>query len=98
MFDGSSSLIRPVTHAQLMQVDYLVGNDPARLSPRIVARVVPYGEPADAASCIVSLIAWRSAAMDDGRWARLVACHDAEVHLIRALLEQTPPIEGAHSS
>jgi hypothetical protein len=98
MFDGSSSLIRPVTHAQLMQVDYLVGNDPARLSPRIVARVVPYGEPADAASCIVSLIAWRSATMDDGRWARLVACHDAEVHLIRALLEQTPPTEGAHSS
>lgn len=98
MFDGSSSLIRPVTDTRLMQVDYLVGDDPQRLSPRIVARVVPHGPTPDAPSCIVSLIAWRSAAMDDGRWARLVACHDAEVHLIRAHLEQAPPREGMASS
>lgn len=97
MFDGSSSLIRPITHTQLMQVDYLVGDDPARLSPRIVARVVPYGETAATTHSIVSLIAWRAAGMDHGRWARLVACHDAEVHLIRALLEDTPPREGARS-
>ena len=90
MFDGSSSLIKPVTHTQFMQVDYLVGEDPARLRPRIVARVVPHGETEEPTACIVSLIAWRSAGMDDGRWARLVACHDAEVHLIRALLEQAP--------
>lgn len=98
MFDGASSLIRPVTDARLMQVDYFVGDDPQRLSPRIVARVVPYGPTPDASSCIVSLIAWRSAAMDDGRWARLVACHEAEVHLIRAHLEQAPQREAKASA
>jgi len=98
MFDGSSSLIRPVIDAQRMQVDYLVGEDAQRLSPRIVARVVPYGAAPEPASCIVSLIAWRSATMDSQRWSRLVACHDAEVHLIRALLEQAPSREGDASS
>lgn len=89
LFDGSTSLIRPVVDRERLQVDYWVGQDAKALKPRIVARVVPLGDegsPQDRA-CIVSLVAWRTEGLSDDRWARLVACHEAEIHLIRALLE-----------
>lgn len=92
LFDGSSSLIRPVVDRERLQIDYWVGQDPKALKPRIVARVVPLGhdDPRQARACIVSLIAWRTEGLGDDRWARLVACHEAEIHLIRALLESPP--------
>jgi hypothetical protein len=37
-------------------------------------------------SCVVSLVAWRVASMDQARWERLIACHEVEVLLIQALL------------
>jgi hypothetical protein len=88
LFDGSRSLIRLVSDPDRLQVDYHVGSDPETLKARIIARVVALNEEGGQPSCIVSLIAWRSATMDDRRWERLMACHDAEVHLICALLEQ----------
>ena len=38
--------------------------------------------------CLVSLIAWRDIDMDDARWQRLIACHEAEILLIKAQIEQ----------
>jgi hypothetical protein len=39
-------------------------------------------------SCLVSLVAWRVASMDQARWERLIACHEVEVLLIQALLSR----------
>jgi hypothetical protein len=82
LFDGSVGYVRPVLDQRLAQVDYWVGGDAHQLSPRITARVLPHR-----AGCLVSLAAWRSETMSDARWARLIACHEAEIHLVQALLE-----------
>jgi hypothetical protein len=89
LFDGAEAWLRPVGDPARLTVDYHLGGDPAALVPRIMARVVPgpvTGRPAD--RCLVSLIAWRDAAMDGARWHRLVACHEAEILLIKAQIEQ----------
>jgi hypothetical protein len=38
--------------------------------------------------CVVSLHARRTPDMDDARWLRLVRCHEVEILLIQAQLEQ----------
>ena len=91
LFDGGTVLIRPVIDHDRSQVDYWVGTRRDALSPRIMARVAPTqrGTPGTpgAPACVVSLVAWRSDGMGDAGWARLMACHEAEIHLIQSLLE-----------
>jgi hypothetical protein len=72
---------------ELLLIDYRVG-EPAKLKPRIMARVVP-AECCDLrdAQCYVSLIAWRPAQMTQDRWNRLCTAHEAEIWLIKARLE-----------
>ncbi len=88
LFDGGTVLIRPVIDHVRSQVDYWVGTRRDTLSPRIMARVAPTqrGTPGVPA-CVVSLVAWRADGMGDVGWSRLMACHEAEVHLIQSLLE-----------
>lgn len=86
LFDGSSVLVRPVLDQPRAQVDYWVGQDREHLSPRIMAKVLP--RPG---GCVVCLLAWRSPDMSDARWARLIACHEAEIHLIQSILEKPRP-------
>jgi hypothetical protein len=51
-----------------------------RISARIIA-----GPNAglSAGQCLVMLMAWRPAGMEDSRWHRLCASHEAEILLIR---------------
>ena len=65
-----------------------VGPDRDSLVPRIMIRVVP-GEvlEGDPRTCVVSLIAWRQASMDDARWDALKSGHEREVLEIRHLVE-----------
>lgn len=86
-FDGSQAYVRIDADAARGIVDYHCGATPDALVPRIYARVVPgsrLGHHAD--HCIVTLLAWREAGMDDARWARVVASHEAEVLLVREQL------------
>lgn len=88
LFDGRQTVVRVVGHPQALAIDYHVGSGEDDLVPRIGARVVPgpvVGRGED--ECFVSLLAWRSADMDDARWRRLVASHEAEVLLVRARIE-----------
>lgn len=92
LFDGATVLIKPVTDQARSQVDYWVGTQRDRLVPRIMAKVTPANAAVvGAGACVVSLVAWRADGVDDARWARLVACHEAEIHLIQALLEAAKP-------
>ncbi len=97
LFDGAPGWVRVRVHAELGLIDYWVGADAQSvappmqaiaLAPRIQARVsaglaLGHAEP----SCVVSLLAWRTAAMDDARWQRLVATHEVEIDIIRGQLE-----------
>jgi hypothetical protein len=88
IFDGGKILVRIDADRDRYSVAYCLGSDPARLVPRIVARVVPGVDLGlDASHAVLTLIAWRAAVMDDDRWRRLTASHDFEVVLIKNLIE-----------
>ncbi len=67
---------------------YHLGPDPDFLVARIMIRVVP-GDvlERDPQSCVVSLIAWRQAGMDDARWDGLRSGHEAEILELKRLIE-----------
>src|SRR5262245_54109436 len=90
---GASDLFQSEAHGiafrvdadpKRLLIDYYVGSSPNDLIMRIATRVIP-GETLRrrAATCLVSMAAWRPNSFDDRRWSRLKAFHDAEIHLIR---------------
>lgn len=89
LFDGVESVVRVSPDPERLVVDYLVGGGEGALRPRITARIVRGGDLGLGDDvCVVTLLAWRTAEMDDERWARLVAAHETEVLLVRGLLER----------
>ena len=89
LFDGVELYAKPVGDRSTLTVDYHVGSDPAKLVPRIMAKVVPgpaVGRGADVA--LITLVAWRDASMSDERWRRLQATHEAEIWLVKAQVER----------
>ncbi|MGQ0486590.1 MAG: SRPBCC family protein [Hyphomicrobiales bacterium] len=88
IFDGVKTFVRIDADKQRLSIDYRLGADPTKLVPRINVRVVPGGNLGlDPGHCVLTLIAWRAAAMDDDRWRRLTAAHDFEAVLIKNLIE-----------
>jgi hypothetical protein len=88
IFDGSRILVRIDADRERLSIDYRLGGDPAALVPRIAVRIVP-GEHLglDPGHSVLTFLAWRSAAMDDDRWRRLIASHEFEAVLIKSLIE-----------
>ena len=88
IFDGSTACVRIEPDAQNRLIDYCIGTTPENLEPRIFVRVTP-GEVtgSSALNCILSMVAFRTEAMSDDRWRRLVTAHAFEVQLIKSLLE-----------
>jgi hypothetical protein len=87
LYDGARGWFRVDADRSRHIVDYHVG-DAASQVPRVAARVIPgpvCGLPAT--SCYVTLTAWRVVGMDDDRWSRLCAAHEAEIWLIKAQIE-----------
>lgn len=69
---------------------YHLGPDPDSLVPRIMVRVVPGDDlDGDPQSCVVSLVAWRLASMDDARWEGLKSGHEREILDLKRLIEST---------
>jgi hypothetical protein len=94
LFDGAQGFVRVVVDAARGEVDYWVGAEPQALARRIRATVLAgesLGHPAG--TSLVTLEAWRTAGMDDARWARLQITHETEIELIRA---QLGPQAGSH--
>ena len=91
LFDGTSGWFHIVADAASGRIVYHVGSEAER-RPRIEARVVPGADCEQAPdTCYVSLIAWRTASMDDARWHRLTTAHEAEILLIRSQCEAASP-------
>jgi hypothetical protein len=88
LFDGTNTFVRVVPDEDRLGVDYDVGGDREHLVRRIAARVVP-GEVTglDAEHCVLVLLAWRPATMDDDRWQQVIAAHTAEILILRRCVE-----------
>ena len=87
LFDGSETRFCIDADPERRIVDYLLGT-PGEMVPRISIRVVPADVcDLEATQCYVTMTAWRPRTMDEPRWQQLCACHEAEIHLIRAQCE-----------
>ena len=88
IFDGSIACVRIESNAQNRLIDYWVGANSENLAPRIFVRITP-GEVTGSSTlnCILSMVSFRTEAMSDHRWHRLVTAHAFEVQLIKWLLD-----------
>ena len=88
IFDGSTACVRIEPNAQNRLIDYWVGANSETLAPRIFVRITP-GEVTGSSTlnCILSMVSFRTEAMSDDRWHRLVTAHALEVQLIKSVLE-----------
>jgi len=94
LFDGSQAWLAIDAHADLGLIDYKVGPKGA-LMHRISARVIAGPNAGlSAAQCLVMLLAWRPAGMEDARWHRLCASHEAEILLIREQITRLSEAAG----
>jgi hypothetical protein len=88
LFDASTAYVRADPDSARLLVDFAVGDDPDELVHRISARVIPGPVLGfEESRSLVTLLAWRHAAMSDDRWSLLVASHEAEILLLRARIE-----------
>lgn len=88
LFDGTATFARTVADRERLTVDFEVGDHPERLQRRICSHIIrgdSIGAQPD--SSLVMLVAWRTAAMDDQRWHRLIAAHEAEILILRHRLQ-----------
>ncbi len=87
LYDGARGWVRIRADRASGLIDYHVGV-PERLAPRIFCRVAA-GEPLDyqPEMTLLTLLAWRAAAMSEERWQRLQAAHEAEIWLIKEQIE-----------
>ncbi|MGI9501278.1 MAG: hypothetical protein ACR2P3_14680 [Geminicoccaceae bacterium] len=92
IFDGARTFVRIDADPTRLLIDYHLGADRDRLSPRISVRVVP-GVRLDlgADQAVLTFTAWRPATMDDARWRRLTASHEFEVVLLKSLIAADGP-------
>lgn len=91
LFDGARTFLRIAAEPETGAIDYHLGGQRDRLVPRIAVRIVPgetLGLPEG--QCVLTMIGWRSADMDDMRWRRLTASHEFEIVLLKSLLERDP--------
>lgn len=90
VFSGKDTYVRlDVDRARLI-VDYEVGPSEEAMQFRNMSRVIP-GDilKMGADKCVVSLLTWRLATQDDAAWAQISTVHEAEMFLIKGLLERT---------
>ena len=89
IFDGQETYVRLNTDAARFQVDYDVGRSPEKMQFRNMSRVIPgdvlhHGDD----KCVVTLLTWRLADQDDAAWQQISTVHEAEMYLIKGLLER----------
>lgn len=77
LFGGGTGVVSVELDAAHGSIDYAVGRNRRQLVRRIQARVQAGNELGHArGTCVVTLIAWRTADMADERWQQLAAAHE----------------------
>src|SRR5438132_12579207 len=89
LVDGKSTYVRIHADETKLLVDYDVGLAPDALAPRNSARIIPgsvLGMPEN--HCVVTLMTWRHSKAEEQRWLQTCAMHEAEMFVIKGLLER----------
>jgi hypothetical protein len=88
-FTGGIGYVRIAADQDLRNVDYHVGAASNALSHQNTARIVAgpaLGRSAD--SCVVTLLAWRTAGMSDDDWRLICATHESEIYVVKSTIER----------
>jgi hypothetical protein len=88
-FTGKDTYVRLNADRARLLVDYEVGAAKEAMQFRHMSRVIPGSllkMPAE--SCVVTLLTWRLATLSDTDWIALSTIHEAEMFLIKGLLER----------
>ncbi|HWK46496.1 MAG TPA: hypothetical protein VNT30_17380 [Stellaceae bacterium] len=89
LFDGKETWVRIDANAERLTVDYAVGRNPETLQFRNASRVIPGALLGlDPAHSVVTLLTWRLATQTEQAWQQICATHEAEMFLIKGLLER----------
>jgi hypothetical protein len=91
-FTGGIGYVRIAADPALLNVDYHVGAARNALSHQNTARIIAgaaLGRAAD--SCMVTLIAWRTAGMSDDDWRLICATHESEIYVVKSMIEREIP-------
>ncbi|MFB9949665.1 hypothetical protein ACFFP0_12440 [Rhizobium puerariae] len=88
-FTGKQAFVRLHVDRARFQVDYEVGATRDAMQFRNMSRVIP-GEVLRMGpdKCVVTLITWRLATQADAEWTQFGTIHEAEMFLIKGLLER----------
>lgn len=89
VFTGDRTFVRLLPDPERLLVDYQVAASESGLRFRNMSRVLPgptLGYDED--YCVVSLLTWRLADQTDEAWEQIGCVHEAEMFLIRGLLER----------
>ena len=89
VFTGKQTFVRLHADHQRLTVDYEVGGSPDAMQFRNMSRVIP-GETLRMApdTSVISLLTWRLATQSDAEWTQFCCIHEAEMFLIKGLLER----------
>jgi hypothetical protein len=89
LFDGSSLYVKLVGREELLLVDYYCGLTETELTWQVEARIIPgecVGLGSDA--CLINMTTWRTTSTTPEQWDLLGNVWEAEIHLIKGLLER----------
>jgi hypothetical protein len=92
VFTGKGLYVRLNADRKRLLVDYEVGPSREAMGFRHMSRVIP-GPTLEmsADTCVVTLLTWRLATQSDAEWIQLSTIHEAEMFLIKGLLERGVP-------
>ncbi|MCQ8782141.1 hypothetical protein [Mangrovibrevibacter kandeliae] len=89
LFSGRETYVRLHVDRERFVVDYDVGPSPDALSFRNMSRVIPGAVlNMPPGSCVVTLLSWRRADQSEAAWMQTSTSHEAEMFLIKGLLER----------
>ena len=89
LFSGKDTYVRLNVDRARFIVDYDVGPSEEAMQFRNMSRVIP-GDVLKMGKdkSVVTLLTWRLATQDDAAWQQISAVHEAEMFLIKGLLER----------
>jgi len=91
IFTGKDLYIRLNADRARLLVDYEVGPSREAMQFRHMSRVIPGAMlKMSPDACVVTLMTWRLATQSDADWIQLSTVHEAEMFLIKGLLERGP--------
>jgi hypothetical protein len=89
VFSGKPTFVRLHVDAPRLQVDYEVGPSQEAMQFRNMSRIIPGALlRMDPGTCVVTLLTWRLATQSDADWTQFGTIHEAEMFLIKGLLER----------